>query len=128
MWSGKWRESWKREREEEVVLAAVQEEVLSESKEKSESAQRRPRRRMGRRSRRWRGGGALSLVKSAASAPGSVALLDRALACPVCGESVGGTPALCCAQCTCGPFRAQCAQPVAVCFTGAAEGAQEVRA
>ena len=70
----------------------------------------------------------MAMPASAASAPGSVALLDRALACPVCGESVGGTPALCCAQCTCGPFRAQCAQPVAVCFTGAAEGAQEVRA
>jgi hypothetical protein len=34
------RECWKRDREEEVVLAAVQEEVLSESKEKSRSAQR----------------------------------------------------------------------------------------
>jgi hypothetical protein len=34
LWSRKWRESWKRDREEEeVVLAAVQ-EVLSESKEK----------------------------------------------------------------------------------------------
>ena len=55
MWSRKWRESGKRDREEEVVLAAVQEEVLSESKEKSESAQRRPRRRMGRRSMRLRG-------------------------------------------------------------------------
>ena len=59
LWSRKWRESCKRDREEEVVLGAVQEEVLSESKEKRQSAQRRPRRRKGRRSRRWRGGGAL---------------------------------------------------------------------
>jgi hypothetical protein len=52
--------SGKRDREEGVVLAAVQEEVLSESKEKSQSSQRRPKRRMGRRSKRWRdsGGGA----------------------------------------------------------------------
>ena len=59
MRSWKWGESCKRDREVEVVLAAVQEEVLSESKEKSQSAQRRPRRRKGRRTRRWRGGGAL---------------------------------------------------------------------
>ena len=31
----KWRESFKRDREEEVVLAVVEEEVLSEIKEKS---------------------------------------------------------------------------------------------
>jgi hypothetical protein len=51
--SWKWRESCKRDREEEVVLAAVQEEVLSE---KCQSAQRGPRRRKGRR--RCSGGGA----------------------------------------------------------------------
>ena len=45
-----------------------------------------------------------AMPASAAPAPGSAALPDRALACPVCGESVGRTPALCCAQCTCGPF------------------------
>jgi hypothetical protein len=63
LWIRKWRESWKRDREQEVVLAAVQVEVLSESKKKSESAQTRPRRRMGRWSRRWRciGGGAVVL-------------------------------------------------------------------
>ncbi len=33
MWSRKWRESWERDIEEEVVLAAVQETVLRESKE-----------------------------------------------------------------------------------------------
>jgi hypothetical protein len=54
LWSRKWRESCKRDRDEEVVLAAVQEEVLGESKEKRQSAQRRPRRRMGRWSRRFR--------------------------------------------------------------------------
>jgi hypothetical protein len=54
LWSRKWRESWKTDGDQEVVLAAVQEEVVSESKEKSQSAQRRPR-RMGKRSRRWRG-------------------------------------------------------------------------
>jgi hypothetical protein len=50
-------------REEEVVLSAVQEEVLSESKEKSQNSQGRPKRRMGRRSKRWRdsGGGAVVL-------------------------------------------------------------------
>ena len=52
---------------------------------------------------------------SAAPAPGSAALLDHALACPstcpVCGESVGRTPALCCAQCTCGRLRLACALP-----------------
>jgi hypothetical protein len=48
---------------------------------------------------------------SAAPAPGSTALLDCALACPVCGESVGRTPALCCAQCTFGPFHPACALP-----------------
>ena len=47
MWSRKWRKSWKRDREDEVVLAAVQEEVLSESKGRVMSTQRRPRRRMG---------------------------------------------------------------------------------
>ena len=52
LWSIEWRESWKRDRDEEMVLAAVQEEVLSESKEKTQSAQRWPTRRMGRRSRR----------------------------------------------------------------------------
>ena len=36
MRSRKWRESWKRDRE--VILAAVQKEVLSKSKEKSQSA------------------------------------------------------------------------------------------
>ena len=41
---------------------------------------------------------------SAAPAPGSDALLDRALACPVRSESVRRTPVLCYAQCTCGPF------------------------
>jgi hypothetical protein len=46
LWSRKWRESWKRDREEELVLAVVQEKVLSESKEKSQSAQRRPRERV----------------------------------------------------------------------------------
>jgi hypothetical protein len=46
--SRKWRECWKRDREEEVVLAALQ-EMLSESQVKSQIAQRR---RMGRRSRR----------------------------------------------------------------------------
>ena len=66
MWSRKWRESWKRDREEvqeEVVLAAVQEEVLGENKEKSQCAEMRPRTRMGRRSRRCRsnGGGAMEL-------------------------------------------------------------------
>ena len=50
-----------------------------------------------------------AMPASAAPAPGSAALLDRALACPVCGESVGRTPALCCAQCTCGPFHPACA-------------------
>ena len=58
--------------------------------------------------------------------------LPRAPACPVCGESVGRTPALCCAQCTCGPFHSACAlpggrtpkcpkyaQPAAARFTGA---------
>jgi hypothetical protein len=49
------RESWKRDRVEEVVLAAVQEEVVSESKGKRQDAQRSPRRRMRRRSRRWWG-------------------------------------------------------------------------
>jgi hypothetical protein len=46
-----------------MVLAAVQEEVLSESKEKSQSAKRWPERRLVRRSRRWRssGGGAVGL-------------------------------------------------------------------
>ena len=40
MRSRKWRESWKRDREEEVVLSAVQEEVLSDSKrEKKEESQ-----------------------------------------------------------------------------------------
>ena len=39
MWIRKWREGWKRDREEELVLVAVQEEVLSESKETSQSAQ-----------------------------------------------------------------------------------------
>ena len=43
-----------RVREEELVLAALQEEILSESKVKSQSAQRGPRSRMGRRSRRRR--------------------------------------------------------------------------
>jgi hypothetical protein len=38
-----------------VVLAEVQEEVLSESMDKSHRAQVRPRRRMGRRSRRLKG-------------------------------------------------------------------------
>jgi hypothetical protein len=33
LWSRKWRESCKRDREEMVVLAAVHEDVLSESKE-----------------------------------------------------------------------------------------------
>jgi hypothetical protein len=33
VWSRKWRESWERDIEEEVVLAAVQETVLRESKE-----------------------------------------------------------------------------------------------
>jgi hypothetical protein len=37
LWSRKRRESRKRDRDDEVVLAAVQEEVLSESKEKSQS-------------------------------------------------------------------------------------------
>jgi hypothetical protein len=41
-------------------------------------------------------------------APGSVALLHPALACPVCGESVGRTPALGCAQCTCSPLHPAC--------------------
>jgi len=45
----------------ELVLAAVQEEVLSKSKDKSQSAQRRPSnwmgRWMGRRSRRWKSSG-----------------------------------------------------------------------
>ena len=47
----------------------------------------------------------------AAPAPGSAALLDRVIAldCPVCSESVGRTPAFCCAQCTCGPFHPACA-------------------
>jgi hypothetical protein len=63
LWSRKWRESWKRDREEELVLVAVQEEVLSKSKEKSQCADMRPRRRMGRRSRgcRGSGGGAMEL-------------------------------------------------------------------
>ena len=34
MWSRKWRESWKRDRE--VKLAAVQKKALSKSKEKSQ--------------------------------------------------------------------------------------------
>jgi hypothetical protein len=55
LWSRNWRESWKRDREDEVVLAAVQDEVLSGSKAKHQSAQRRPRKRIGRRSSRWRG-------------------------------------------------------------------------
>ena len=38
MWIRKWREGWKRDREEELVLVAVQEEVLRESKETSQSA------------------------------------------------------------------------------------------
>ena len=38
-----------------MVLAAVQDEVLSKSQEKSQSAHMRPRLRMGRRSRRGRG-------------------------------------------------------------------------
>ena len=38
MWKRKWRESAERDREEEVALAAVQEEVMSESEEKSHSA------------------------------------------------------------------------------------------
>ena len=38
VWSRKWRESWKRDIEEEVVLAAVQETVLRESKEESQIA------------------------------------------------------------------------------------------
>jgi hypothetical protein len=76
--------------------------------------------------------GALRVVTFSPVLPGSAALLDHALACPVCGESVGRTPALCCAQCTCGPFHPacalpggktsrcpQCAQPAAVRFTGA---------
>jgi hypothetical protein len=46
---------------------------------------------------------------SAAPDPGSVALLHPALASPVCGESVGRTPALGCAQCTCGPLHQACA-------------------
>ena len=41
---------------------------------------------------------------SAAPAPGSDALLDRALACPVRSESVRRTPVLFYAQCTCGHF------------------------
>ena len=41
-----------------------------------------------------------AMPTSAAPAPGSAALLDRARACPVCSESVRRTPALCCAQCT----------------------------
>ena len=45
-----------------------------------------------------------AMPTSAAPAPGSAALLDRARACPVCSESVRRTPALCCAQCTCGSF------------------------
>jgi hypothetical protein len=48
-------------------------------------------------------------VPSAAPDPGSVALLHPALASPVCGESVGRTPALGCAQCTCGPLHQACA-------------------
>jgi hypothetical protein len=60
----KWRESCNRDSGEDVVLAELQEEVLSESKEKRQSAQRRPRRRIRRRTRRWRdsgGGGAWCL-------------------------------------------------------------------
>ena len=38
MWSRKWREGWKEDIEEEVVLTAVQEELLRESKEKSQIA------------------------------------------------------------------------------------------
>jgi hypothetical protein len=57
----------------------------------------------------------IAMPASAAPAPGSAALLDHALACPstcpVCGESVGRTPALCCAQCTCGRLRLACALP-----------------
>ena len=41
--------------------------------------------------------------------PGSAALLDCTLACPVCGESFRHTPALCCVQYTCGPFHPACA-------------------
>ena len=36
----KWRENSERDSEEEVALAAVQEEVMSESEEKSHSAKR----------------------------------------------------------------------------------------
>ena len=52
----------KRDREEEVVLSAVQEEVLSESKEKSQNSQGRPKRRMGSRSKRWRVSGGVAVV------------------------------------------------------------------
>jgi hypothetical protein len=38
VWSRKWREGWKEDIEEEVVLTAVQEELLRESKEKSQIA------------------------------------------------------------------------------------------
>jgi hypothetical protein len=55
LWSRKWRESWKIDSEEEVMLTAVQEKVSSENKEKSQSAQRWRRRRVRKRSRRLRG-------------------------------------------------------------------------
>ena len=41
---------------------------------------------------------------SAAPAPDRAALLDCALACPVCSESFRRTHSLCCAQFTSGPF------------------------
>jgi len=53
----------------------------------------------------------ISMPASAAPAPGSDALLDSAFDCPVCGESIGRKPALCCAQCTCGHFHPACAMP-----------------
>jgi hypothetical protein len=61
LWSRKWRERWKRNGDEEVVLT-VHQAVFSESKKKIQCAQRRPRRRMGRRSRRWRGSGGGAVV------------------------------------------------------------------
>jgi hypothetical protein len=54
--------SWKRDREEEVVLAAVQEEVLIEQEEASECTEEAKERGMGRRSRMWRGSGGETVV------------------------------------------------------------------
>jgi antitoxin component YwqK of YwqJK toxin-antitoxin module len=64
LWSRKWRESWTRDREEEVVPAALQEEVLSESKEKSQECSVEDKKANGEMEQevegQWRrGGGAL---------------------------------------------------------------------